>query len=114
MSPTSSRARRSLASAPVEVLLQKIERKKAHVSVIGLGYVGLPLAVEMAQAGFTVTGIDIDAARVKRLMRGESYIQDVPTKELRALVKSGKLRATTDFSVLKRCDTVNICVPTPL
>jgi len=96
------------------VLLQRIDRRSAHVSVIGLGYVGLPLAVEMAQAGFTVTGIDIDEPRVRRLQRGESYIQDVPTKDVRALVKSGKLRATTDFSVLRRADTVNICVPTPL
>jgi len=95
-------------------LLQRIERRTAHVSVIGLGYVGLPLAVEMAQAGFTVTGIDIDAARVRRLQRGESYIQDVPTGDVRELVRSGKFRATTDFGVLRKADTVNICVPTPL
>ena len=114
MSKTPSRGRRTSDRAPAEVLLQRIERRTAHVSVIGLGYVGLPLAVEMAQAGFTVTGIDIDEARVRRLQRGDSYIQDVPTREVRALVKSGKLRATTDFSVLKKCDTVNICVPTPL
>ncbi|MEO5619003.1 MAG: nucleotide sugar dehydrogenase [Candidatus Eisenbacteria bacterium] len=114
MSTTAPRQRRSPRGGPAEVLLQRIERRTAHVSVIGLGYVGLPLAVEMAQAGFTVTGIDIDEARVKRLQRGDSYIQDVPTKNVRALVKSGKLRATTDFGALRRADTVNICVPTPL
>jgi len=114
MSTTRSRASRSSARGPAEVLLQRIERRTAHVSVIGLGYVGLPLAVEMAQAGFTVTGIDIDEPRVRKLQRGESYIQDVPTRDVKALVRSGKLQATTDFSTLRKADTVNICVPTPL
>jgi UDP-N-acetyl-D-glucosamine dehydrogenase len=84
------------------------------LGVIGLGYVGLPLAVEFAQAGFQVTGIDIDEGRVRELSRGKSYIQDVPTSEVRALVRSGHLKATTDFSVLRRVDAVNVCVPTPL
>jgi len=114
MSTTSTRGRRTPSRGPVEVLLQRIDRRTAHVSVIGLGYVGLPLAVEMAQAGFTVTGIDIDESRVRRLQRGDSYIQDVPTREVKALVKSGRFTATTDFGVLKKADTVNICVPTPL
>src|SRR5947199_4322493 len=99
---------------PAEVLSRRIESRKARLAVIGLGYVGLPLAVEFAQAGFRVVGIDLDERRVKMLQRGLSYIQDVAAAELRALVRSGRLEATTDFSTLRRCDTANICVPTPL
>jgi UDP-N-acetyl-D-glucosamine dehydrogenase len=95
-------------------LRKKIESKTAHVGVVGLGYVGLPLAVEFAAAGFTVTGIDIDAKKIAALNRGESYIQDIPTSVLAPLVKSGKLKATTDFSAAAAMDTINICVPTPL
>jgi len=107
-------ARRAAASSPAQVLSQRLDRHSARLAVIGLGYVGLPLAVELAEAGFEVHGIDIDAARVRQLSQGRSYIQDVPTAAVRDLVRKGKLHATTDFSVLKRCDTVNICVPTPL
>ncbi len=101
-------------SAAAKRLSRRIGTKKAHLTVIGLGYVGLPLAIEFAQAGFRVTGIDIDEKRVKELMRGRSYIQDVPTSEVRAQVRAGRFTATTDFSVLRKADTVNICVPTPL
>lgn len=99
---------------PAEVLASRLNRRTAHVGVIGLGYVGLPLAIEMAEAGFKVTGIDIDERRVRQLQKGVSYIQDVPTAAVRKLVKSGHFTATTDFSALRRMDTVNICVPTPL
>jgi UDP-N-acetyl-D-glucosamine dehydrogenase len=95
-------------------LLQRIENRTAHLGVIGLGYVGLPLAVEFAQAGFHVHGIDVDAARVARLRKGRSYVQDVPDGDLRAVVRSGHLLPTTDFDVLRRVDAVNVCVPTPL
>jgi UDP-N-acetyl-D-glucosamine dehydrogenase len=95
-------------------LRRKIESREARVGVVGLGYVGLPLAVEFAQAGFTVTGIDLDSRKVNALNSGESYIQDVPTAEVKALVEAGRLRATTDFSVVKDLDTINIAVPTPL
>ena len=111
MSPRSRALRRSSAA---ERLSKKIESRRAHLGVIGLGYVGLPLAVEFGRAGFQVTGIDIDKRRVHRLERGESYIQDVPTSEVRALVRAGNLKATSDFSVLRRIDAVNVCVPTPL
>lgn len=94
--------------------LKKILEKKARCGIIGLGYVGLPLAVELAKVGFDVTGIDVDKRKTDAINKGISYIQDVPTKEIKALVKAGKLRATTDFSVLRRIDTINICVPTPL
>jgi len=97
-----------------DVLLQRLDKRTARLAVIGLGYVGLPLAVELAQAGFEVFGIDIDEHRVKQLNQGKSYIQDVPTADVRTLVKAGRFHASTDFSVLKKCDTVNICVPTPL
>ena len=95
-------------------LLDKIANRKARMGVIGLGYVGLPLAVEFAAAGFEVWGIDLQAGKVDAINRGESYIPDVETKRLNGLVKEGRLRATTDYSMLKELDTVSICVPTPL
>jgi UDP-N-acetyl-D-glucosamine dehydrogenase len=97
-----------------EQLRQKIEARKARTGVVGLGYVGLPLAVELAHAGFSVTGIDIDEAKVDALNRGESYIQDIPTSVLKPLVDAGLIKATTDFAAVADLDTVNICVPTPL
>jgi len=95
-------------------LIEKIRSRDARVGVIGLGYVGLPLAVELARAGFTAVGIDVVEEKVRRVNAGDSYIKDVPSAMLADVVKSGKLIATTDFSLLKTCDTVNICVPTPL
>ena len=97
-----------------EELRRKIETRQAHVGVVGLGYVGLPLAVEFAGAGFSVTGIDIDSAKVNAINCGESYVQDVPVTVLKPLVQAGKLRATTDFAVVSQLDTINIAVPTPL
>src|SRR5512145_2851007 len=98
----------------VASLLNKIETRRARVGVVGLGYVGLPLAVELAKAGFHATGIDLDERKVDAVNAGRSYIPDVPTQEVRALRDAGKLDATTDFAVVKELDTVNICVPTPL
>jgi UDP-N-acetyl-D-glucosamine dehydrogenase len=95
-------------------LRNRIASHTARVGVVGLGYVGLPLAVEFAEAGFCVTGIDIDARKVADLNRGESYIQDVPTAVLKRLVEAGKLTATTDFAAVAGLDTINIAVPTPL
>jgi UDP-N-acetyl-D-glucosamine dehydrogenase len=85
-----------------------------RAGVIGLGYVGLPLAVEFARAGYRTTGIDLDATKVRAIMDGRSYIDDVPSSEVAALRAEGRLDATTDFDVLSELDTVNICVPTPL
>jgi UDP-N-acetyl-D-glucosamine dehydrogenase len=98
----------------LEQLKAKIGDRSARVGVLGLGYVGLPLAVEFAKAGFRVTGIDVSAEKVSQLNAGESYILDIHTEELKHLVDSGHLRATTDFSEIANLDTVNICVPTPL
>jgi UDP-N-acetyl-D-glucosamine dehydrogenase len=97
-----------------ESLLEKIRQRTAHVAVLGLGYVGLPLATVFAEAGFQVTGIDPDAEKVQALNRGESYIKDVSTEEVARLVSSGKLSGSTDFAVLAGVDAVSICVPTPL
>ncbi len=94
-------------------LERKIADREARVCVIGLGYVGLPLAVELARVGFVVTGLDTDPARVGALSRGESYIGDVAGEDLRAVVQSGHLRATTDYAALDEADVVFICVPTP-
>ena len=95
-------------------LLQKIETRKARVGVVGLGYVGLPLAVEKAKAGFSVLGFDIQEDKVARVNRGENYIGDVVDEELTQLVASGRMEASTDFDRLRECDVVAICVPTPL
>src|SRR6476620_827130 len=97
-----------------EQLREKISSRTARVGVVGLGYVGLPLAVEFAKAGFHVTGIDVQQSKVDQLNLGQSYIQDIPTSVLAPLVKSGKITATTDFSAVKDLDTIDICVPTPL
>ncbi len=95
-------------------LEQRIQNKTARIGVVGLGYVGLPLAVEFARAGFRVTGIDVNADKVARINRGENYIQDVDNDTLRALVKAGTLTATCDFRMARQLDAVSICVPTPL
>jgi len=97
-----------------ESLIEKLNEKKARMAVLGLGYVGLPLAVVFAEAGFDVIGIDPDASKIDALNKGKSYIPDVSTEDVAALAKSGKLEATTDFSVLKNVEAVSICVPTPL
>jgi UDP-N-acetyl-D-glucosamine dehydrogenase len=105
---------REVGSSHLEQLRRKIETRQARVGVVGLGYVGLPLAVELAHAGFCVTGIDIDSAKVAAVNGARSYVQDVPTSVLAPLVNAGKIRATSDFAAIAELDTVNIAVPTPL
>jgi len=95
-------------------LEQKLTDRTARTGVIGLGYVGLPLAVELARAGFTAVGLDLDARKVNLINKGESYIPDVPTHEVAEFSKAGRLSASTDAGVLRTVDTINICVPTPL
>jgi len=95
-------------------LLARLSDKTASVAILGLGYVGLPLAVVFAEAGFKVTGVDPVAEKVAMLSRGESYVLDVPSGQVARLIKSGMLTATTDFSTLQHADAVSICVPTPL
>ena len=101
-------------TASATALEEKIRNRTAHVGIIGLGYVGLPLAMEFAKAGFSVTGIDIQESKVSQLNRGHSYVQDVPTDTLEKWVSAGKFRATSDFSAILDLDTINIAVPTPL
>jgi UDP-N-acetyl-D-glucosamine dehydrogenase len=95
-------------------LKKRIANRTARVGVLGLGYVRLPLAVEFARAGFDVTGIDVQKSKVDLFNGGHSYIKDVKDSVFEPLVRSGKLRATTDFSVIRELDTIDICVPTPL
>jgi UDP-N-acetyl-D-glucosamine dehydrogenase len=95
-------------------LLDRLKNREARVSIVGLGYVGLPLAVEFAEAGFSVIGLDVSQRKVDMLNRGESYIMDIPTERLKPLVLSGRFCATTDYNDLRQADTVSICVPTPL
>jgi UDP-N-acetyl-D-glucosamine dehydrogenase len=99
---------------PVRQLLARLVSRQARVGVIGLGYVGLPLAAQFALGGFTVTGFDVDAERVERINRGESYIPDVPAAELARHRAADRLRASTDWDALREMDAISICVPTPL
>ncbi len=95
-------------------LIERLATKQARVAVIGLGYVGLPLAVEFADAGLHVTTVDVDPVKVDSLRRGVSYIPDVPTERLARVVDAGRLAPTTDFAALADVDAISICVPTPL
>jgi UDP-N-acetyl-D-glucosamine dehydrogenase len=95
-------------------LKDRIDQRTARIGVIGLGYVGLPLAVEFARHGFDVTGFDVDASKVDELNAGRSYILDVKTEDVADSVNAGRLRATTDMSALHDMDAIDICVPTPL
>lgn len=103
-----------LKNDPKNCLEKAITAQQAKVAVIGLGYVGLPIAVEQAKCGFKVTGIDLDAERVKQINCGKNYIPDVQDEELAGLVKAGRLAAVKDDQVLAEADIVVICVPTPL
>jgi UDP-N-acetyl-D-glucosamine dehydrogenase len=103
-----------MISSTASQLLDRIRSKDARVGVIGLGYVGLPLAVEFARAGFHVTGFDTDASKTTSIKAGKSYIPDVPDADLAACVKTGRLTATTDMRELGSMDAIDICVPTPL
>ncbi len=99
---------------PRNDLLARLKRKNFTAAVIGLGYVGLPLAIEYTDAGVSVIGVDLDGTKVRALRAGKSYIDDIPSASVKSAVDKGLLRATTDFSALAEADTVNICVPTPL
>jgi UDP-N-acetyl-D-glucosamine dehydrogenase len=101
-------------SALAATLLEKIQSRRARTGVVGLGYVGLPLAVELARVGFHTTGIDLDVRKVQAVSEGRSYIPDVSTADVLGLKNAGKLDATADFSIVRELDTINICVPTPL
>jgi UDP-N-acetyl-D-glucosamine dehydrogenase len=106
--------RQIIHAEPATRLQHKIADRSARLGVIGLGYVGLPLVIEMARQGFHTTGIDIDRERVESLNAGASYVLDVSSEQLAALRTAGKLRATQALAALAELDTVNICVPTPL
>lgn len=95
-------------------LIAKAEPRTATFGVVGVGYVGLPLAVELASAGYRVVGFDVNADLVARVNQGDSHIQDVPSSRLAPLVKDGRIVATTDVKRLAEVDAVSICVPTPL
>jgi UDP-N-acetyl-D-glucosamine dehydrogenase len=97
-----------------QTLLERLRTRTARAGVVGLGYVGLPLAVEFARAGLETTGIDLDPRKIDAINAGRSYIPDVPAPDVAALVEAGRLSATSDYAVVSRLDTINICVPTPL
>jgi UDP-N-acetyl-D-glucosamine dehydrogenase len=97
-----------------EQLIEKAEKREALFGIIGLGYVGLPLAVELANAGFKVLGYDISQRVVDGLNQGKSHIKDISDAQLQKVVKAGRFSATTDPSRLGEPDAISICVPTPL
>ena len=97
-----------------EQIISAITAKRAHVGVVGLGYVGLPLLAEFARSGFQATGFEVDENKAAQINGGESYIGDIASAVLKGLVESKRLRATVDFDQLQECDAVIICVPTPL
>jgi UDP-N-acetyl-D-glucosamine dehydrogenase len=103
-----------MSETPITTLLNRIRTRQAHVGVIGLGYVGLPLAVEFARRGFRVTGFDVSPDKVSEINAGRSYIPDVAERDLAQVVAAGCLRATTDMALLSEMDVADICVPTPL
>ena len=100
--------------AVLEELSEKIRSKAVRAGVIGLGYVGLPLAVEFAKAGVKAVGFDVDTKKTASILKGKSYISDIESEVVSRVVRDGTLVATTDFALLKDVDTINICVPTPL
>jgi len=106
-------ARTSLPPAASR-LIERFEKRQGRIGIVGLGYVGLPLAVTLAESGCTVIGIDQDSAKVEAIQRGESYIEDVPASQIAALVSAERLSASTSFETLAQADGVSICVPTPL
>src|SRR5438046_6731586 len=95
-------------------VVAKLQSREACMGVVGLGYVGLPLALEFARAGFRVVGYDVSERVVKGLMRGESHIKDVPSADVASAVSSGKFEATADESRMQEMDAISIAVPTPL
>jgi UDP-N-acetyl-D-glucosamine dehydrogenase len=101
-------------NATGRALLEKIEAREARAGVVGLGYVGLPLAVELARGGSRVTGIDVDERKVEAINAGRSYVPDVPTSDVASLREAGRLQATSRFAAVAELDTINLCVPTPL
>lgn len=101
-------------SSPVDALIARIKKRETTAGVIGLGYVGLPLSITLAEAGFTVIGFDISEEKVKLLNQGKSDIDDISDAEVGSVVKAGKFSATGDPKLLAKCDTISICVPTPL
>lgn len=106
--------KRKSATSPARKLAVRIAAGQARIGIIGLGYVGLPLACLFAEKGFPVTGFDIDTAKTDKLAQGRSYIRHIPGKRIAPLVKAGVLSASSDFTQLKRMDAIIICVPTPL
>ena len=98
----------------VNPLVDRIHKREAKVGVVGLGYVGLPLGMAFAEAGFSVTGLDIDQRKIDKIEKGESYIKHIPSEPLKKLSEGGKLKATTQFAKAAELDTIVICVPTPL
>ena len=94
--------------------LQKIKEKKAHIGIIGLGYVGLPLAIEFCKTGFQVTGLDIDQEKIDLLSQGKSYISHIPDENINHLIQGNKFKGSTDHSSVGQLDCILICVPTPL
>ncbi|MEM9588779.1 MAG: 3-hydroxyacyl-CoA dehydrogenase NAD-binding domain-containing protein, partial [Planctomycetota bacterium] len=103
-----------MTDSALDDLLNRIQERRATVAVIGLGYVGLPLAIAYGRDGFQVIGVDVDPAKTHAINAGQSYIRHIDSQSISALTQSGRLEATTDFARLRDADAILICVPTPL
>jgi UDP-N-acetyl-D-glucosamine dehydrogenase len=95
-------------------LLEMIEQKTARIGIIGLGYVGLPLAIHFGEKGFNVIGFDLDSRKIDKILHGESYIKHIPADQIKKMIDAKKFDVTIDFSRLSQADCILICVPTPL
>ena len=98
----------------IQEFKEKVNKRQTKIAVIGLGYVGLPLALEFAKKDFSVLGIDVDKDRIERIIKKESYITDISNSELEDIINKGKFNVTNNFLLLNKADVVFICVPTPL
>ncbi len=107
------KSRNRTPASPAAALKRRITERKARVAVIGIGYVGLPLSIEITRAGFECIGIDLDRNKVDAIRQGQSYIEDVPSTDIREATGTGRFSVTTRYRVIRDCDVVNICVPTP-
>src|SRR5215475_14211735 len=114
MSMTVIENKQAVSTDSFSQLRTKIKTRQARFGVIGLGYVGLPLGLTLNDAGFNVTGIDIDTNRVDSILAGRSYITDITDQDLQKAISQKRFRATTDLSEIRNLDAVSICVPTPL
>ncbi|MGD8822416.1 MAG: NAD(P)-binding domain-containing protein, partial [Anaerolineales bacterium] len=105
---------RTALPSTAQSLVEKFEKKEARLGIVGLGYVGLPLAMVLCEGGYEVVGLDTDARKIEMLRAGKSYVEDVPSRQIKGFVERGSFTVTSEYSDLAEVDGISICVPTPL